>query len=1113
MCIIIKKYNLACPAERPFMSLPASLSLTYLRQSFGLATYNRAQSYLNNILNLDVSAEVIHAQVIGSRTQPYMVEIRFTPGVLGQVGIRSWCGCPMGGHCKHVAAVLLRLLSEQPGNSKALESPLQQWIATLREKTQPTAPGKKSSKATAQLFYQLERSLAQPEYGIRLYKGNLNTAGQLSDSATAWDNLHQALLKPPLFVAETDLSILRLLWSFCRPVVAGQAYRLSGGEGAQVMRQMLESGRLLLEGQPLANADRRAAHLIWRVNMQERLYPAIATVPPADFVLPVEPPYFIDATLKCAGLAEMNIPVPALKSLLSVPPLARHDVAIAAEALTEILPQAPLPEARQLDEIPVIDCLPRGILFFDTVETVPSFSMSHHLVPKLQPRLDYVQAIFQYKDIKIALGRTAELQSLPDGAVVRVKRNKKVEMQLRRALEQSGLTTVKGYHLLTSGQLPPDALELSHAYEWEEFIERGIPKLQHAGWEVQYAPTFRHRSLEVDTWQMEFDEANDGGFDLNMGIVVEGRRLALAPLLADLFQRDPRWLDGIRLRRIEDTEKVELHSEDGQIIRVHAERLKPITATLMDLFGGRHISERLRLSRLDAPRLNELTSDHSRWQFKGAEAVQQLAERLKAGGSVQAVDPPDSFQGTLRDYQRQGLAWLQYLRSVHLSGILADDMGLGKTAQTIAHLLLEKDSGRMTHPCLIVLPTSLIFNWKTELARFAPTLSVLTLRGAARKQQFQQIPQHDLVLTTYSLLWRDAEELIKFDYQMLILDEAQYIKNASSRSAAAVRQLRAKHRLCLTGTPMENHLGELWAQFDFLMPGFLSDVRSFNRTWRVPVEKQGDVVRLELLQKRLKPFILRRRKEDVARELPPKTIIVRAVELEGAQRDLYETVRSVMDAKVREEIAARGLQRSQIVILDALLKLRQVCCDPRLLKSAHAKKIEHSAKLELLMDMVPEMVEEGRRILIFSQFTEMLGLIQTALERASIRYVKLTGQTRDRETPVREFQNGNAPVFLISLKAGGVGLNLTAADTVIHYDPWWNPAVENQATDRAHRLGQDKAVFVYKLTVAGSIEERMLGLQAQKAQLASGVLGRDENVEIKFDASEIAALFAPLPEN
>ncbi|MCL2345697.1 MAG: DEAD/DEAH box helicase, partial [Desulfobulbus sp.] len=456
--------------------------------------------------------------------------------------------------------------------------------------------------------------------------------------------------------------------------------------------------------------------------------------------------------------------------------------------------------------------------------------------------------------------------------------------------------------------------------------------------------------------------------------------------------------------------------------------------------------------------------------------------------------------------------WLQFLRAQNLSGILADDMGLGKTAQTLAHLLLEKEEGRLDRPALIVLPTSLIFNWKHEAARFAPDLRVLSLHGPERKSRFAEIPEHDVALTTYPLLWRDADDLMQHRYHLLILDEAQTVKNAQSRSAEAVRKIEARHRLCLTGTPLENHLGELWSQFDFLLPGFLGSSRQFTRHWRTPIEKQGDSERRQLLARRIRPFILRRKKEDVAEELPPKTIIVRSVELEGGQRDLYETVRAAMDAKVRDEIAQKGFARSQIVILDALLKLRQVCCDPRLVRATAAKKVKERAKLDLLMAMLPELVDEGRRILVFSQFTSMLALIQQDLDEAGIAYVTLTGDTVDRETPIRRFQEGEAPVFLISLKAGGVGLNLTAADTVIHYDPWWNPAVENQATDRAHRLGQDKPVFVYKLIVRGSIEEKILALQERKAELAAGILSEDRGVEVKFGNDDLAALFEPLPE-
>jgi SNF2 family DNA or RNA helicase len=478
---------------------------------------------------------------------------------------------------------------------------------------------------------------------------------------------------------------------------------------------------------------------------------------------------------------------------------------------------------------------------------------------------------------------------------------------------------------------------------------------------------------------------------------------------------------------------------------------------------------------------------------------------------VQPVQPPQGLALPLRSYQLEGLAWLQYLRERDLSGLLADDMGLGKTAQTLAHLLVEKEAGRLDRPALIVLPTSLVSNWKREAARFAPSLSVLALHGPARSAQFDAIPKHDLVLTTYPLLWRDAEALAAHDYHLLILDEAQTVKNVVSRGAAIVRKLRARHRLCLTGTPLENHLGELWAQFDFLLPGFLGDIKSFRRQWRTPIEKHGDTLRRELLARRIRPFILRRRKQDVAKELPPKSIIVRAVEIAGGQRDLYETVRSAMDEKVRAEIATKGFKRSQIIILDALLKLRQVCCDPRLVKTEAAKQVRERAKLALLMDMLPELVEEGRRVLLFSQFTSMLALIELELVRHKLAYVMLTGDTKDRDTAIRRFQDGDVPIFLVSLKAGGVGLNLTAADTVIHYDPWWNPAAENQATDRAHRIGQTKRVFVYKLIVAGSIEEKILALQEKKATLASGILSDDDIGEVKFSESDLAALLAPLP--
>ncbi len=385
-------------------------------------------------------------------------------------------------------------------------------------------------------------------------------------------------------------------------------------------------------------------------------------------------------------------------------------------------------------------------------------------------------------------------------------------------------------------------------------------------------------------------------------------------------------------------------------------------------------------------------------------------------------------------------------------------------------------------------------------------MKVLLLHGTERKQLFSEIVHHDLVVTTYPLLRRDKDILLKQHFHFIVLDEAQSIKNPKSQTAQVVYELEASHRLCLSGTPMENHLGELWSIFHFLMPGFLSTQKQFNQLFRYPIERQGDGLRQEQLRKRLQPFMLRRTKGEVVKELPDKNEIIRNVILEDEQRDLYESIRLAMDDKVRAEIRKKGLARSHIMILDALLKLRQVCCDPRLVSMPQAANVKKSAKLELLMGMVPEMVAEGRKILIFSQFTKMLAIIEKEITEAGIAYTKLTGQTRKRDEAIDRFQSGEVPVFLVSLKAGGVGLNLTAADTVIHYDPWWNPAAENQATDRAHRIGQDKTVFVYKLITEGTVEEKIVAMQERKQQLADAMYAGTDAQSGNFTGEELIGL-------
>ena len=375
-------------------------------------------------------------------------------------------------------------------------------------------------------------------------------------------------------------------------------------------------------------------------------------------------------------------------------------------------------------------------------------------------------------------------------------------------------------------------------------------------------------------------------------------------------------------------------------------------------------------------------------------------------------------------------------------------------------------------------------NWEREAARFTPGLRSVVLHGKERHALAESMAEHDLVIAPYSLLQRDRERWLEARWHMVVLDEAQNIKNATTNAAQVVAQLHANHRLCLSGTPMENHLGEVWSLFHFSCRASWAASSAFATCFARPSSARAIPERLAQLRARITPFMLRRAKSVVAHELPPKIETVMPVDLAGGQADLYETIRLGMEKTVREALQARGLARSQITILDALLKLRQVCCDPQLVPLEAARKVHTSAKLAQLMEMLPEMLAEGRRILLFSQFTSMLSLIEAELAKHGLPWVKLTGQSQKRDAIIDRFTSGEVPLFLISLKAGGVGLNLPQADTVIHYDPWWNPAVEAQATDRAHRIGQTQSVWVVKLVARGTIEERILALQEKKAQLA-----------------------------
>lgn len=504
--------------------------------------------------------------------------------------------------------------------------------------------------------------------------------------------------------------------------------------------------------------------------------------------------------------------------------------------------------------------------------------------------------------------------------------------------------------------------------------------------------------------------------------------------------------------------------------------------------------------------------------YEADKGFQEFVTKIHNFHDLEKMEIPANFQGELRPYQKDGCNWLGFMREYGLAGVLADDMGLGKTIQTLALLMnhySNKSKSTNKAPSLVVAPTSVIYNWLSESKKFTPDLNVELFLGRDRQellvrmQKERKVP--DVVFTTYGIIRRDYEELKKIQFEYVILDEAQNIKNPESVGAVASKSLKSFHRLALSGTPIENRLKELWSLYDFLMPDFLGNYKDFNETFERPIEAGLEGAGMKL-RKIVHPFMLRRLKNQVEKDLPERTDIVHLCELDDAQRSIYLDVLDECREKVFADIATRGVGRSYVSsVLAALLRLRQVCCDPRLLKNHDVPETAGSAKLETLVHMINELIDEKHKILVFSQFVEMLTLIRREFEKSGLVYEYLDGQTpaKERLEKVNRFNaDPDIPVFLISLKAGGTGLNLTGADYVIHYDPWWNPAVENQATDRAHRIGQTKHVFNYKLITRGTVEEKILSLQKKKKELAELVVGGDEGAAKELTREDLEFLFS-----
>lgn len=992
------------------------------------------------------------------------------------------CSCPVGRFCKHAAALVHAVLDN---NNPMLDTP-DQVVADWLESLKSSSPRPSSAKQDVPV-YLLSPARVRDSSGIRVEVrlSRLLKSGNLSKSLRNTYVSEQLLRQ----VQEPDRQLLASLLAHRDPW--GIVSELDA------LRPILASGRSYwqhLGDLPLSLAEPLAGQLKWvQQGNSHSLHPIVAGAPTgAVELVPTNPLCYLDDVHQQLVPLDFGLDAKQALALIDSPPMQEQQLAWAWPMMQQLL-------GEQTNKVPA----PPVAQSLAIQPPVP-----HLLLKKLSrhPESCVARLSFDYQGQRISPYAADTLLYGPDGKAI--PRDKQFEQQAIDKLRANGLTLAQANFNYWSA---PQFDLKGDNQTWFALLHNLLPGLKQAGWVIEIEDGFPYQvaatEANIDT-QIDYQEGDY--FSLAMMIDVGGHKLPLFPILRSALQQLPK----ASLQDSSQDEHSHLFVElsDTQALPLPLSLIRPLLNQFVELFmpGNLNPDGSLKLSRFQSHQTLAMLDNHQA-VGKGLDLLRQTAEKLRHFDGIKQVEVPDALQAQLRPYQHQGLNWMQFLREYGLAGILADDMGLGKTLQSIANLCVEKQAGRLTQPALILAPTSVIFNWQAELCRFAPHLHIILLYGPNRHQHLAEIAAADVVITSYPLVQRDSQILAEQHWHYLVMDEAQTLKNPGTKLYEAVSGLKASHKLCLTGTPMENHLGELWAQFNLLLPGLLGSHSHFSKLFRTPIEKQQDGARRQLLSERIRPFVLRRSKDKIAQELPAKTEIISKVRIEGKQAELYESVRLTVDDTLREVIANKGLARSQIEILDAMLKLRQVCCHPQLLSLASAQKVKQSAKLELLMEMLPELVSEGRRILLFSQFTSMLEIIEQQLQKQGIGYVKLTGATRQRQQVIDQFKQGDAPLFLISLKAGGTGLNLTEADTVIHYDPWWNPAVENQATDRVHRIGQDKPVFVYKLIVEGSIEERIQSLQEQKSRLAKAILA-DELADNSsgLNAESLQALLQPL---
>ncbi len=1099
------------------------------------------------VISVQSDRNILTGSVLGNGGSPFRVRVHLHSGSNGRLSaVDGTCNCEVGFNCRHVVAVLLEFAQRGadaafatrevapalPGfGRKEIPGEVTSWLESLDEGKRVSPKKVAPTKSTDAIFYVFRRSLDHATAEIAPFRAYVKKDGNIGKNVREFN--------PQLYgvtsagITQSDSAILAQL-AFFSTVSYPTRQELPGGETLERLLQEVIATRRArfgdINGPSLTWAEPRDVSFEWVLDaLGNQSLQARGGERQHLVALPFPDPVFVDENSGLTGFARTSLPPGVAAALARAPIIPAESVAPVADLLAKRLGDAvPRPEPVAVHErgdlAPSMTLKLFGHKRKQRVSDTwwgRSKSTGHETV--IYP---CIRAEIRYEGCNDPMvpAEGHDVRYVDKEGVHVIRRDRTAEMDLLFELEEIA-AEFDGEHpelvRLGGGQLPK-AMSESHvifspvlpgvAYSLQDVLEfnaEGLPRMKELGWEIDIDPSWPARLHAGDvSFQTVFEQSDNDWFSLALKLDVDGTELDLTSTILQLVASLPldevgNLVKGFDLDDFLADVAFYLNLPDGTMVPIEGTELNGFIEAFLEAQGITrfHMADAARAARL----VEALDGCGAPWD--GGTAILELGRRLRALATATQDKQPASLRTELRPYQTQGYGWLKALSESGFGGILADDMGLGKTVQALSILLYRHVERKVGRPSLVVIPTSLISNWQNEAARFAPDLKVLCLHGPRRHERFEQIGEHDLVLTTYPLIHRDHEALFAQEYELAILDEAQAVKNPAASVARHIRQIRARQRFALTGTPLENNLTELWALFDWLIPGFLGDRKGFGAEYRKPIEQQGDRARQRLLSERVKPFLLRRTKDEVAEDLPPKTVIDESVTLNGKQALLYESVRGAMDARVRKAIAEKGLSGSRITVLDALLKLRQVCCDPRLVKLDAAAKVRESAKRDRLAELLEELVSENRKVLVFSQFVEMLRLIETDVRNRGWPYAMLHGQTRDRAAAIERFQSGDAQLFLISLRAGGTGLNLTAADTVILYDPWWNPAVERQAMDRAHRIGQDKPVFVYRLYSENTVETAIKVMQARKQALADALFEGTGGGALNLTEDDLAELF------